>query len=390
MNSTDKLKKRIKELELKNEQLVSLLDNIPGSIYWKDKKGVYLGRNQYAADKTFEDKITVSKDKNLAIGKTDYDFLPKDVADQYRKYDMECMKTGKILEVEEYCVLHDGKRLAQLSQKRPWKNKDGEIIGVIGNTIDITDRKQAEKLRSEKEMAEKFASFANMLAGSIAHELRTPLCVIQCEMDVLSLIFLSDKNSQQEKYSAFKKALKTIKKTIADTTHVITDMLIKIKGFASGQIEGVFEHTPIISDIEEVLSFYPFEKGEEKIIKTNYDDRFQYLGDAILTRHVLTNLIKNALRAIKEEGKGKITTKLKTGVGKDKFNYLILKDTASGIPEDFLPKLFNQFETKKSTSGGTGLGLSFCKMVMQSYKGDIMCRSKKGEYTEFVLSFPKL
>ena len=72
------------------------------------------------------------------------------------------------------------------------------------------------------------------------------------------------------------------------------------------------------------------------------------------------------------------------------YNYLIVKDTATGIPKDFLPKIFDQFETKKSTSGGTGLGLAFCKMVMESYGGKIECNSELGKYTEFVLSFPKI
>ena len=99
---------------------------------------------------------------------------------------------------------------------------------------------------------------------------------------------------------------------------------------------------------------------------------------------------KNAFRAIKEadKGKGKITIEL--GNDDPYFNQLIFKDTAQGIPKEFLPKIFDQFETKTLSDIGTGLGLSFCKMVMQAYGGDITCDSKHGKYTKFVLSFPKI
>lgn len=71
--------------------------------------------------------------------------------------------------------------------------------------------------------------------------------------------------------------------------------------------------------------------------------------------------------------------------------FIDYRDTATGIPKDFVDKIFDQFETKKNLHGGTGLGLAFCKMVMETcYKGSITCNSEEGKYTEFVLSFPKL
>lgn len=392
MNEVDKLSNRIKELELANEQLLSVLDNIPTSIYWKDGNGVYLGRNQYAADKTYEDKIIATRDKNAATGKTDYDFLTKEVADQFRRNDIECMKTGKIVAIEEFCTLPDGRCLIQLSQKRPWKDKNGKIIGIVGNTVDITDRKRAEQLEKEKEIAEKLTKFSNLIAGSIAHELRTPLTVVNLKMDMLDEIVASAKLPPEEG-STCRLMIKEVKQIVKNSTHVIGDMLLKIKSFATGQLHHHdFVTASIATDVEEFLALFPFEfEHEKELIKLkgfdSLSNRFKYTGDHVLTQHVLSNLLRNALHVIRIEKKGNITIELLGGRASNK---LIFRDTASGIPADFIAKIFDQFETKKTTHGGTGLGLAFCKMVMESYGGSIACDSKEDEYTEFVLSFPRV
>jgi signal transduction histidine kinase len=103
---------------------------------------------------------------------------------------------------------------------------------------------------------------------------------------------------------------------------------------------------------------------------------------------MLVNLVKNAREAIRDNGnKGTITIETKTGKN---YNQLIIRDNAIGISKEFLEKMFTPFETKKSTRGGAGLGLLFCKMVMESYHGSITCDSKPGKYTELVLNFPKI
>ena len=83
--------------------------------------------------------------------------------------------------------------------------------------------------------------------------------------------------------------------------------------------------------------------------------------------------------------KGKITITLEHG---KKFNRLIFRNIAVGIPKEFLPKLFGSFESQSASQGGTGVGLAFCKLIMQSYGGDIYCNSLEGEYAVFILRFP--
>lgn len=62
------------------------------------------------------------------------------------------------------------------------------------------------------------------------------------------------------------------------------------------------------------------------------------------------------------------------------------KDTAKGAPPEVVENLFKSFYSKRR--GGTGLGLTFCKKIMNSFGGDITATSVEGEYMQFLLSFP--
>jgi signal transduction histidine kinase len=143
----------------------------------------------------------------------------------------------------------------------------------------------------------------------------------------------------------------------------------------------------ILVDVVNALLDYPFANEEDKLITVTKANAFDYLGDSILTTHVIYNLLKNALKIINEVGKGKITISFEQT---EAANQLIFADTAKGISKEFLPHIFDAFASKDKTKKGTGLGLAFCKTVMQAYGGEIECKSQVGKYTKFILSFPKL
>lgn len=99
---------------------------------------------------------------------------------------------------------------------------------------------------------------------------------------------------------------------------------------------------------------------------------------------MIFNLLKNAIYYIRDANKGKIYIWAEHDVN---FNILHVKDTGKGISASILPNIFNQFFT--NTPHGAGIGLTFCKMVMERFGGDIICYSKKGEYADFILYFPR-
>lgn len=392
-NKQDISKAEIKRLEeivekqnAKIFQLSSILWDAPGSIYWKDANGKYLGHNLAAA----EIMKSVNLDWGNIVGKTDYDLFPKAVADEFRKNDLEVMSTKCVKKMEEITKLANGVEVIQLSIKKPLFDGAGNVVGVVGITIDITDSKKIERLKQEKEIAEKLADFATSIAGSIAHEMKHPLAGINLQLDILSGE-LASANLPPEKIQSCASIIKMSKQAIKGAVHVISDMLLKIKSFATGKVQyDSFVKTSISSDIDAILDTFPFDENEKELIELkNFEkisSRFQYLGDTTFTQHVLSNLLRNALYAVRIENKGKIIIELQSG---KPFNKLIFRDTAGSLSKETAAKIFNHFESKKGHSG-TGLGLSFCKMVMQEYGGNIECNVEEGKFTEFVLSFPAL
>lgn len=366
-------------------QLNDIVEALPGSIYLKNKEGVYLWNN-IAARKKMQ---SVHLSKSI-IGKTDYDLFSKQVADSFRINDIEVMETGKEHISEEVTKLVDGTKITHLSVKRPVYTKNKDVKGIIGISIDITDRKRAEEYRIKHEAAEKTIKFTNLLAGSMAHELRTPLQGIGAQIDLVEGILASKNQKQKDKNDNLRLVVKNIKHIIKNAARTINDMLIKIRTFANGKLPKLnFETRFIVSDIEEILNNYPFEKGQRELVVTIYNSDFKYLGEKSLTNHLLSNLLKNALYAIKETEKTDAGIIIETKTNNN-FNQLIFRDTAIGIDKNFVSKIFDQFETKKSESGGTGLGLALCKMIVEDYGGNITCNSSIGKYTEFVINIPKV
>jgi PAS domain S-box-containing protein len=135
-----------------HEYFSNILDMIESSIYWKDKDGVYLGCNKLSAQMVNLD----SPDE--IIGKTDYDLFNKEAADIFRQHDLEVINNNTVRVVEETRV-YNGKEITHLSSKRPLLNKKGEIIGIVGSSVEITAQKEAEQLKRENEtyLAEKKA-----------------------------------------------------------------------------------------------------------------------------------------------------------------------------------------------------------------------------------------
>jgi signal transduction histidine kinase len=205
------------------------------------------------------------------------------------------------------------------------------------------------------------------LTSSITHEMRNYIAAIKIGMRLSK--------------TSIEKTEKVIE--IADYFMTSTQSRIK-KVFTDQPVTSDFQRCSIAKDVQEVLEQYPFMAYEKSLVRVKEGD-FEYMGDPVLTNQVLYNLIKNSMRAIKNAGEGIITIKFRAG---EECNELVFRDTATGIPKEFMPKLFKLFESQMTKEGGTGIGLAFCKLTMQSYGGDITCDSVEGEYTEFVLKFP--
>lgn len=384
-----KTEQNVREIRDYLEHILSL---IPGNIYWKDRAGKYLFSNANAL------KIIGFNSYKDIVGKTNYDIFDKHLADLTTVVDEKVMGNNKECSLEETGLDTDGNPAIYLTRKIPLHDLKGNVIGLLGVSIDITDRKKAEALQKEKDLAQKTSSFMQLITGAMAHELRTPLRTISSgalglKKYLPSLIQAYElaKTANLDVFPIPKmhyEALPSVADNIeseANAAFSIIDMLFVKSGMMNLDLTQT-EKCSISTCIDEALQRYPFAADEKKkvIWSAKNSSDFEFTGKKILIIHVIFNLLKNALYYLKVAAKGEIQIWLECGT---KYNILHFKDTGTGIAMEILPHIFERFFSH--TLHGTGIGLAFCKMVMQNFGGDITCESVAGAFTKFNLKFPK-
>jgi two-component system aerobic respiration control sensor histidine kinase ArcB len=119
---------------------LSIIKTLPGSVYWKNTEGVYLGCN---------DAMLKMAGTNEVIGKTDFDLPWKEQAPQIRKNDLDVIKRNTSVELEESSTLADGQQVVVLTRRTPLKDEQGNTVGILGISFDITERKKFEAALKE-------------------------------------------------------------------------------------------------------------------------------------------------------------------------------------------------------------------------------------------------
>lgn len=147
------------------------------------------------------------------------------------------------------------------------------------------------------------------------------------------------------------------------------------------------EDFKIISALDicnEAVSEYAYKESAYRQKVSVTGGNFQVLADPVLMKYILYNLIGNALYYVQNMPDANIVISMLPVT-----RQIEVRDTGPGIAPESITKLFDSFFTS-GKSGGTGLGLAYCKRTMQALDGDIHCVSELGKFTSFILSFPKI
>jgi two-component system phosphate regulon sensor histidine kinase PhoR len=246
------------------------------------------------------------------------------------------------------------------------ENKAFEIIKSHRNEI---------KLLKSKE------KFRKNFLGNISHELKTPIFSIQGYILTLIDGGLNDKNINL-------KYLNLAERNINRLIEIIED-LDKITKLETGEIDlkpTKFNITELISGIIESLEY----KGKKKKIslKLKTTDNFYVFADKYQITTLLSNLIRNSINYGNQNGQTEITI-----TEKNNLIYISIKDNGIGIPEKDIDKIFERFyRVDKSRSrdlGGSGLGLSIVKHIIEAHKQKIEVKSKIDYGSEFIFTLEK-
>ncbi len=225
-------------------------------------------------------------------------------------------------------------------------------------------------------------SFAQVrqFSGDASHELRTPLTVLKGQSELV----LSKPRSKAE----YQEVLSSNLEEINYMSRILEDLLILSKG-DEGEVALEKEPVELGSIVEEVgRQGEIFADDKDVKIILAYLEPVTILGDAHRLKQMVWILLHNAVKFTPSGGEIKITLQ-----DLDDTVYFTIRDTGIGIPEQDLPKIFDRFyrvdKARSRMEGGSGLGLSICKYIVDRHHGTIDVESKLGEGTKFKIRFPK-
>lgn len=368
-----------KLLRESESRLRTLINTVSELVWLKDSQGIYLLCNA-----RFE-RLYGAKEKDI-IGKTDYDFVDKELADLFRQNDQLAMAAGKPSTNEEELVFaDDGHKEILETIKTPMRGSDGTIIGVLGIARDITERKHSEeekeKLERRLQQAQKMEAIGT-LAGGIAHDFNNILAIILGYTELAQEDALPGtplKKDLEQILSAAKRAKELVKQILTFSRQSLTDILpIQIQPLIKEGLKMLRSSIPSTISITEEIE----ENGGT------------ILADPTQIYQILMNLCTNAYQAMEETG-GVLSVTLKTTfidinehVPPGEYLELTVSDTGRGIGPDVITKIFDPFFTTKEPGKGTGMGLAIIHGIMQDYGGAITVESQLGKGSAFHAYFP--
>lgn len=371
------------DLEYQYRLLSDLMNCIPDVIYFKDKKGKLIMVNQAHA------KGLGLKPEEV-IGKTDFDLFPKERAAMMAKDDMYVIKTGRpIIDKIERATRPDGVDNYVSTTKIPRLDKKGRIVGLIGITRDITHRMQLERMKGEKERAEKKLTILKEIdrvksefVAVLSHELRTPLAIAKEAVTQLFTRMAGPINPKQRKLLAM------TKDNIERLRHMIENLL----DMSRIEKRRLRLHYSLVNLNDLVMNSAEFFKkmAREKDIHLKYvipREKINIFIDAERIIQVISNLINNAIKFTEQNGE--ITVEVKILENKIRVGVI---DTGIGIDKRDLPKLFNRFAQVSAIADvagkGLGLGLSIAKELVERHGGEIWSESTLGVGSKFYFALP--
>jgi PAS domain S-box-containing protein len=379
--------RKSEQLQSLSNELENIIDSIPGLVFYKDTKNRYIRVNKYICD---AHKMSKKQLEGLSLN----DLYPRGQAQAYYEDDLQVIRSRQSkINIDEPW----GDRWVSTS-KIPYLNETGEVIGVIGVSMDVTERKLAEEeLKKHRDHLEELVNERTMeldnaiiglkrsnqeleqFAYVASHDLQEPLRMVSSYTQLLERRYKDQLDQDARDFIFF--AVDGANRM----QHLINDLLdysrvtTRGKPFAKLDLSTVLGHA--IANLQKKVQ-------ETGALIVNDDLPFVY-GDEVQLVRVFQNLLDNAMK-FRGTDPPRINVSAKT---LDEKIQISITDNGIGIDKIYSDRVFTIFQRlhTKIEYPGTGIGLAICKRTIERHGGKIWFESEPGKGTTFyfTLNFKK-
>lgn len=304
-------------------------------------------------------------DRKINVGDLVFDILPENLHEQFNQ-----MFAGQteLKAIKQEVVIHAPAKLVIMVNTTPIINTSGEMLGVVSVLRDISELKQLDLLKSQ---------FINMAA----HELKAPLSAIKGYVELLIDRTLG------ETLESYKQQLDRSRERIDALVSLINDLL-NISRMEAGTIRRDIEPIDLSNLLTHTVEFFHTDMDKRSLtLDSSIEPNLVMDADREEIQRVFTNLISNAIKYNKENGKITINAQRDNG-----YIRVQIADTGIGLKPEEKEHLFEEFFRAKNpltrNITGTGLGLTILKKIVDSYAGRIEVESEFESGSTFTVILP--
>ncbi|MBB2493384.1 response regulator [Aquipseudomonas ullengensis] len=366
------------EAQRQRSTLVALINAIPDPIWFKDGEGRYVGINQACAE-------LFGKSREEVVGLRDAEFLHPEWAASRAEHDRTALNWNGPYESEGFSIYPDGRRVIFDTLRTTFHDDQGQLLGLVGVSRDITQRKQVEEAQARAaELAEEAAQLKSDFLANMSHEIRTPMNAI---IGMSHLALKTELNPRQRDY------LSKIQQAGQHLLGIINDILDFSK-IEAGKltIEHIdFDLQQVLENLANLIGDKVSSKGLELVFNLDPELPQTLVGDPLRLGQILINYANNAVK-FTERGEVEVILRAEQRSSDELLLYVGVRDTGIGMTSEQMGRLFESFQQADNSTtrkyGGTGLGLAICKSLAEAMGGQVGVESQVGSGSLFWCRVP--